>query len=94
MRMTEPRARIPLGAMKELWSQHQEFMLEADSSDSDCAICGKQTNSEPNYMLICDQHDCSRVQHILCSGDRTLAVDWNTPWYCRRCTLMHKHGLD
>ena len=86
MSMKESRARIPLGAMKQIWSQHLLTKLTSDSSDSNCSKCGGAQNSEEDPLMICDGKDCGRVAHAKCSGFQT--VDKAPPiWLCDTCAM-------
>ena len=93
MRLTEPRAKIPLGAMHAIWTKHIAFKLKIDKSDKDCAICGGMDCWEENPLLVCDQEGCTRVQHVECSGISLPDALQPTSWLCRGCTLKRRFNL-
>ena len=86
MTMQEKRARIPLGAMQQIWTQHLQLKHNTDQSDAHCAKCGGNHNPDDNQLLICDGPSCGRVAHLRCSGFSSLE---NTPqtWLCESCAL-------
>ena len=95
MRMSEDRARIPLGVMQELWTIHLKWINREDRSDSKCAVCGLTHSTCADPLLICDgtkEVVCTRVQHLLCSG---LTVPEEAPevWRCGLCDARVRLGL-
>ena len=93
MKMSEDRAAIPLGAMKELWDLHLDMLNLEDDAGHECARCGCEKATLENELIICDTQGCKRVQHRACSGiERGLPLPEH--FWCSTCTARKELGMD